>query len=161
MCLLRLTWCWRFQSGLPEKSVRPRSSNRIAPPGVDKYNQVSPRLSCHHQAAVVQATSGEAFGFTFKPNSNKGKVRATEGMSDEWGETRDRMGYFDTCSVEAVRLDNEAMAQIRLELEKAKNTTTSRTEDDNSSISNRLERVQGVGKTILARFAPSRVDTKT
>lgn len=111
--------------------------------------------------AVVQATSGEAFGFTFKENSNKGKVRATEGMSDEWGETRDRMGYFDTCSVEAVRLDNEAMAQIRLELEKAKNATASNSGDEASSVINRFERVQEIGRTILTKLAPTRASTKT
>lgn len=101
--------------------------------------------------AVVQANSGEAFGFVFRENPNKGKIRPTEGMSDEWGEVRERVGYIDTCSVEAVTQNNEMMAQIRLELEKAKGTFIDKPRSEDVEYVTAIEKAQVFGRTILSR----------
>lgn len=102
--------------------------------------------------AIVQTTSGEAFGYTFQDNPSKGKIRATEGMSDEWGEVRDRIGYFDICSVEAVPINNEAMAQARLELEKAKTALVDKPEAEAIYPASGIEKAQEIGKTILLKL---------
>jgi hypothetical protein len=111
--------------------------------------------------AIVQTTSGEAFGFTFRENPNKGKIRATEGMSDEWGEVRDRIGYFDTCSVEAVPINNETMAQVRLELEKAKMALVDKPEAEPVTPTRGMEKAQEIGKTVLLKLGFSKKTTTT
>jgi hypothetical protein len=111
--------------------------------------------------AIVQTTSGEAFGFTFHDNPNKGKIRATEGMSDEWGDVRDRVGYFDTCTVEAVPLSNEAMAQVRLELEKAKTSLIEKPEAEITPSRTGMDRAQELGNTVLAKLGFSKKTTTT
>jgi hypothetical protein len=109
--------------------------------------------------AVVQTNSGEAFGFTFRDNPNKGKIRATEGMSDEWGGIRDRIGYFDTCSIEAVPIDNETMAQVRLELEKAKMAFVDKPKAESLAPTGNKERAQEIGKTVLLKLRFSKKTT--
>ncbi len=109
--------------------------------------------------AIVQTTSGEAFGFMFRENPNKGKIRATEGMSDEWGEVRDRIGYFDTCSVEAIPLDNETMAQVRFELEKAKIIFVDKPDAEPILPNHGVEKAQEIGRTILLKLGFSRKTT--
>ena len=100
--------------------------------------------------AVVQSNSGEAFAFTFAENSNFGKVRATEAMSNEFGDVRERFGNIDTCSVEARRMSSEEMALVKDELEKAR-VRFEEVKNGKKEGSNLEARAQSIGKSVVEK----------
>jgi hypothetical protein len=98
--------------------------------------------------SVVQSDSGEAFGFTFKENSNKGKVIPKEALSDEWDKIRDKVGPIDTCSVEAIKLDSNNMALIRDELQRAKHAFEGNRKETRSKLNTDIS-AQAIGQSVL------------
>ncbi len=101
--------------------------------------------------AVVQVSSGEAFGFTFRDNPNKGKVMPTQGHSDEWGGVRDRAGLLDICSIEAVSMDIRELALVRADLEKAKLALVDESVENVVEPTSAVDKFRSLGSTVLTR----------